>query len=144
MYYTTILGWWCWNMSIYLLKKLSWPCPSFPTRIITIFSFQAITYNDGGGDWYVYVYIYIYIYAYACKCAEVCWNSNSSTTSNTLDLLWTPSAQQARRLFVWISFYQSPLLWFKYPGPLPVLRTEWCRRVSESFFSFYIDYPSQK
>mmetsp|Transcript_2587 Transcript_2587/g.2856 ORF Transcript_2587/g.2856 Transcript_2587/m.2856 type:complete len:110 (-) Transcript_2587:147-476(-) len=29
-----------------------------------------------------------------------CWNSNSSTTSNTLDLLWTTSAQQERRLFV--------------------------------------------
>ena len=29
-----------------------------------------------------------------------CWNTNSSTTSTTLDFLWTPSAQQARRLFV--------------------------------------------
>ena len=32
------------------------------------------------------------------------WNTNSSTTSNTLDFLWTPSAHQPRRLFVWISF----------------------------------------
>ena len=29
-----------------------------------------------------------------------CWNTNSSTTSNTLNILWTPSAHQARRLFV--------------------------------------------
>ena len=33
-----------------------------------------------------------------------CWNINSSTTSNTLDFLRTASVQQARRLFVWISF----------------------------------------
>ena len=37
---------------------------------------------------------------YTCKCEAVCWNTNSSTTSNTLDFLWTPSAQQARWLFV--------------------------------------------
>ena len=48
--------------------------------------------------------IYIYIYTFTCKCEGVCWNTNSSTTSNTLDFLWTPSAQQARLLFVWISF----------------------------------------
>ena len=36
-----------------------------------------------------------------------CWNSNSTTTSNTLDFLLTPSAQQARRLFVWISFINN-------------------------------------
>ena len=29
------------------------------------------------------------------------WNSNS----NTLDFLWTPNTQQARRLFVWITFH---------------------------------------
>ena len=29
-----------------------------------------------------------------------CWNTNSSTTSSTLDFLSTPSAHQARRLFV--------------------------------------------
>jgi len=74
---------------------------------------------------------------------ELCWNSNSSTSSNTMDFLWTPSAQQVRRLFIWI-FYQSLLLWFKYTGPLLILRTECVWRVSESFFSFYIDYPSQK
>ena len=34
----------------------------------------------------------------------ICWNTNSSTTSNTLDFLWTPSVLQACRLFVWISF----------------------------------------
>ena len=37
-----------------------------------------------------------------CLCVSSCYNSNSSTTSNTLNFLWTPSAQQARRLFVWI------------------------------------------
>ena len=35
---------------------------------------------------------------------KLCWNTNNSTSSNTLDFLWAPSAQQARRLFVWISF----------------------------------------
>mmetsp|Transcript_62462 Transcript_62462/g.69864 ORF Transcript_62462/g.69864 Transcript_62462/m.69864 type:complete len:132 (+) Transcript_62462:13-408(+) len=34
------------------------------------------------------------------RMTSVCWNTNSSTTSNTLDFLWTPSAQQACRLFV--------------------------------------------
>ena len=34
-----------------------------------------------------------------------CWNSNSSTPSNTLDFLWTPSGQQAHELFVWISLH---------------------------------------
>ena len=38
------------------------------------------------------------------KCGGVCWNTNNSTTSNALDILWTPSAHQARRLFVSISF----------------------------------------
>ena len=33
-------------------------------------------------------------------CSVLCWNSNSSTTSNTLDFLWTPSAQQVHWLFV--------------------------------------------
>ena len=39
---------------------------------------------------------------------------------------------------------QSPSLWLKYTGPLRILRTECVWIVSESFFSFYIDYPSQK
>ena len=39
---------------------------------------------------------------------------------------------------------QSPSLWFEYTGLLRILRTECVQRVSESFFSFYIDYPSQK
>ena len=29
-----------------------------------------------------------------------CWNINNSTTSNTLDILWTPSQHQAHWLFV--------------------------------------------
>ena len=35
----------------------------------------------------------------------MCWNINSSITSNTLKILWTPSAHQARRLVVWISSF---------------------------------------
>ena len=38
---------------------------------------------------------------------------------------------------------QKQSLWFESTGPLPILRTEYIiQRVSESFFSFYIDYPS--
>jgi len=50
--------WWCWIMSTYFLILLSRPCPSFPTRIITTLSFQAVTYL------LVVVVIDIYIYIY--------------------------------------------------------------------------------
>ena len=32
------------------------------------------------------------------KDGDCCWNINSSTTSNTLNILWTPNAHEARRL----------------------------------------------
>ena len=45
---------------------------------------------------------------------RVCFNSNSSTTSNTMDFLWTPSTQQAHWLFCLNLLYQSLLLCFDY------------------------------
>ena len=71
------------------------------------------------------------------------WNTNNSTTSNTLDFLWLPSIQQVHQLFVWISFINHSFCDLNIEDRC-VLQTECGWRVSESFFSFYIDYPSQK
>ena len=70
---------------------------------------------------YVCVCVCMFVFVFVFVCVGVCWNSNS----NTLYLLCTPNAQEVR--------------W-----QIKILRTECIQRVSESLFSFYIDYPSQK
>ena len=73
---------------------------------------------------------------------NICWNSNSSTTSNTLDFLLTSSAQQARLLFVWTFFHNHSCCDLNYTGLLIILIIECIQKASDIFFSFYIDCPS--
>lgn len=70
------------------------------------------------------------------------WVSTNTNATLLLFYLYWVCLHSCRKVL--FSQKNSTAMWFEYPGPLPVLNTECLQRVSESFFTFYINYPSQK
>ena len=62
--------------------------------VVTILKMTLFNYGTG------YLYTPVNFLTQTFEKTYRCWNSNSSTTSNTLYVIWTPSAQQAHQTFV--------------------------------------------